>query len=117
MDVDRLHIDALVVGADGVTQAHEAEIVQLAARRKLPVVYPSREFVEAGGLIAYAVNYPDLYRQLASHIDKILKGAQPGEMPIEQPTKFELVINLATANDQGIAVPRALVVRADDVIR
>jgi len=117
VDVDRLRIDALVVGADGLTEAHQGEIVEFAARRKIPVVYPSREFVEAGGLIAYAVNYPDLYRQLASRIDRILKGAKPAELPIEQPTKFELVINLATAHHLGLAVPAALVVRADDVIR
>ena len=80
------HVDALVIGADGLTQMYQQTILDFVARNRLPAVYPAREFVEAGGLIAYAVNYPDLYFRLASFVDKIFKGAQPGELPVEQPT-------------------------------
>jgi len=113
----REHVDALIVGADGLTQLLQPTIVGLAARNKLPAAYPAREFVEAGGLIAYAVNYPDLYFRLASFVDKILKGVNPGELPIEQPARFELVINLKTAKALGIAIPNALLLRADEVIQ
>src|SRR6266542_6467194 len=82
------HVGALVIGADGLTQAHQQEIVNAVARNRLPAVYPAREFVNAGGLIAYAVNYPDIYFRFASFIDKIFKGAKPGELPVEQPTKI-----------------------------
>jgi putative ABC transport system substrate-binding protein len=88
----------------------------LAARNKLPAVYPDREFVEAGGLIAYAVNYPDLYFRAAGLIDKIFKGAKPAELPVQQPTKFEVVINLKTAKALGITIPQSLLLRADEVI-
>jgi putative ABC transport system substrate-binding protein len=110
------HVDALVIGADGLTQAHQRTIVDLVARNRLPAVYPAREFVEAGGLIAYAVNYPDLYFQFASFIDKIFKGARPADLPVQQPTKFELVINLKTAKALGLTIPPTLLARADEVI-
>jgi len=113
----RHRVDALVIGADGLTQAHQQTIVDLMARIGLPAVYPAREFVEAGGLIAYAVNYPDLYFRFARFVDKIFKGAKPGELPVEQPTKFELVINLRTAKALGITVPQSLLLRADEVIQ
>ena len=113
----RQHVGALVIGADGLMQANQQLIVDLAARNKLPGVYPNREFVEAGGLIAYAVNYPDLYFRFAALIDKILKGAKPGEIPVEQPTKFELVINLKTAKMLGLTVAQSLRLRADEVIQ
>ena len=105
--VVRRHIDALVLGADGLIQAHRRMIIDLAARNRLPATYPDREFVQAGGLIAYAVNYPNLYFQFASYIDKILKGAKPGELPVEQPTKFELAINLKTAKALGLTIPQS----------
>ena len=101
----RQHVDALVVGADGLTQMHQQTIIDLVARNRLPAVYPAREFVEAGGLIAYAVNYPDLYFRFATFVDKIFKGAKPGDLPVEQPTKFELVINLKTAKALGLTIP------------
>jgi putative ABC transport system substrate-binding protein len=120
-DLDRAleraqHVDALVIGADGLTQMYQQTILDFVARNRLPAVYPAREFVEAGGLIAYAVNYPDLYFRLASFVDKIFKGAQPGELPVEQPTKFELVINSKTAKVLGLEIPPTLLARADEVI-
>ena len=96
---------------------HQQTIVDLVARNRLPASYPAREFVEAGGLIAYAVNYPDLYFRFASFVDKIFKGAKPGELPVEQPTKFELVINLKTAKALGLTIPQSLLLRADEVIQ
>ena len=113
----RQRVGALVIGADGLMQANQQLIVDLAARNKLPGVYPNREFVETGGLIAYAVNYPDLYFRFAALIDKILKGAKPGEIPVEQPTKFELVLNLKTAKMLGLTVAQSLRLRADEVIQ
>jgi len=113
----RQHVDGLLIGADGLTQLHQQTIVDLVARHRLPAAYPAREFVEAGGLIAYAVSYPDLYFRLASFIDKIFKGAKPGDLPIEQPTKFELVINLKTAKALGLTIPQSILIRADEVIR
>jgi putative tryptophan/tyrosine transport system substrate-binding protein len=113
----RQRIDALVIGADGLTQMHQQTIVDLLARNRLPAAYPAREFVEAGGLIAYAVNYPDLYFRFASFVDKIFKGAKPGELPVEQPTKFELVINLKTAKALGLSIPQSILLRADEVIQ
>ena len=109
----RQHVDALVIGADGLTQTHQQTIVDLVARNRLPAVYPAREFVEAGGLAAYAVNYPDLYFQFARFIDKIFKGEKPGDLPVEQPTKFELIINAKTAKTLGLTIPPTLLVRAE----
>ena len=109
-------VDGLLVAADGLTQMHQALILDRVARIRLPAAYPSREFVEAGGLIAYAVRYPALYRRLAGLIDKILKGAKPAELPIEQPTRFELVVNLKTAKALALTVPRSILLRADEVI-
>jgi putative ABC transport system substrate-binding protein len=87
-----------------------------AAKHRLPAIYPSREFVDAGGLITYGVNYPDLYRRAATFVDKILKGAKPSDLPVEQPTKFEMVVNLKTAKTLGLALPPAILLRADEVI-
>jgi ABC-type uncharacterized transport system substrate-binding protein len=111
------HVGALIIGADGLIQAHQQAIVELVARNKLPAVYPAREFVEAGGLIAYAINYPDLYFRFARQIDKIFKGASPGALPVEQPTKFELVINLKTAKALGLTISQSLLLRVDEVIQ
>ena len=113
----RRHVDALLIGADGLTQMYQQAIIAALARHRLPAAYPAREFVEAGGLIAYAVNYPDLYFRYASLVDKIFKGAKPGELPIQQPTRFELVINLRTARALGLSIPQSLLIRADDVIQ
>ena len=108
--------EAIMVDMDAVTQAHREMIVELAARYRLPAMYAAREFVDAGGLISYGVNYPDLYRGAATYADKILKGAKPGDLPVEQPTEFDLVINLKTAKALGITVPTTLLARADEVI-
>ena len=110
------HVDGIVIGADGLTQMHQQTIIDWVARNGLPTVFPAREFIEAGGLIAYAVNYPDLYYRLASFVDKILKGTNPPDIPVEQPTKFELVINLKTANTLNLTIPPTLLARADEVI-
>jgi putative ABC transport system substrate-binding protein len=109
-------LDALVVELDPLTLHHRKQIVALARRYRLPDIYASREFVEAGGLISYGVNYPDLYRRAAIYVDKILKGAKPADLPIEQPTKFELLINLKTAKALGLTIPPSLLARADQVI-
>lgn len=109
-------VDGLVVGADGLTQMHLRRIVDFVAGHKLPTVYPAREFVEAGGLISYAVSYPELYLRLASFVGRILKGVKPGELPVEQPAKFELVVNIKTAQTLGLTVPPSLLARVDEVI-
>jgi putative ABC transport system substrate-binding protein len=110
------HVDALLVGINGLTQMYQRAIVDLAARYRLPAVYSAREFVEAGGLMTYGIFYPDLYFRAASFIDKIFRGAKPADLPVEQPAKFELVINLKTAKALGIVVPREVLLRADEVI-
>lgn len=109
--------DALVVGPDGVTQASLQSITELATKHRLPTMYPSREFVDAGGLISYGVSYPDLYYRAAGLVDKIFKGAKPAEIPVEQPTKFELVVNLKTAAALGLGIPPSLMLQADHVVR
>ena len=92
-------------------------LVDLAAKNRLPTVYPSRESVDAGGLMAYGPNLPDLFRRAATYVDRILKGAKPGDLPVEQPTKFELVINLKAAKTLGLTIPQSLLLRADEVIQ
>ena len=111
----RRHADGLIVGLDTLTQANQRLIVDLAARHQLPAMYASTEFV--GGLAAYGVNYPDMYRRAATFADKIFKGAPPASLPVEQPTKFELVINLRTAKALGLTIPPSILARADDVIQ
>ena len=115
-DASARRADALVVVIDAITQANQQRIVDLAMKHRLPAIYSSREFVNAGGLISYGVSYPDLYRRAATYVDKILKGTKPADLPVVQPTKFELVINLKTAKALGIGVPPTLSARADEVI-
>jgi putative tryptophan/tyrosine transport system substrate-binding protein len=115
-EATRLHLDAMIIGADGLIETHKRAIISLAEAHRIPAIHPSRDFVEIGGLIAYAVNYPDLYFRAASHVDKILKGVKAGDIPVEQPTRLELVINLRTAKALGLIVPQMLLARADEVI-
>jgi putative ABC transport system substrate-binding protein len=110
------HVDALLVAFDGLFQANIRIIVDLAERNRLPAIYVGREFIEAGGLMTYGVSFPYLYFRAASYVDKIFKGAKPSELPVEQPTKFELIINLKAAKAIGLAVPPTLLSRADEVI-
>jgi putative tryptophan/tyrosine transport system substrate-binding protein len=109
-------LDALSVGVDAIMQAEADLIVDLVAQRRLVTAYPTREFVEVGGLLSYGPSYPDLYFRAAGMIDKIFKGARPGDLPVEQPTKLELVINLKTARTLGLVMPPTLLARADEVI-
>src|SRR5437762_1834891 len=113
----RQRADGLVVGQDGLFQANRKLIAELAAKHRLPAIYRSMESIEAGGLMAYGPNYPDLYRRAATYVDKILKGAKPGDLPIEQPTKFELIIDLKAAKALGLTIPQSLLLRADEVIQ
>ena len=111
----RQRADALVVGLETFTQANQRVIVDLAAKHRLPAIYASMEF--AGGLVVYGVNYPEQYRHAASFADRIFKGAKPADLPVEQPTKFELVINTRTAKALGLTIPSSLLLRADQVIQ
>jgi putative ABC transport system substrate-binding protein len=111
----RQRADALVVALETLTQANQRVIVDLAAKHRLPAIYASMEFV--GGLVVYGVNYPDQYRRAASFADRIFKGTKPADLPVEQPTKFELVINTKTAKALGLTIPPSLLLRADQVIQ
>jgi len=102
---------------DAFVFTHRARIARLAAKSRLPAMYGFREFVEVGGLMSYAANLVDMYRRAATYVDKILNGAKPGELPVEQPTKFELVINLKTAKALGLTIPQSVLSRADEVIQ
>jgi putative ABC transport system substrate-binding protein len=123
-DIDRAfatvrakHAMALLLIADGLLGSNRKRIVELTAKSRLPAIYWRREFVEDGGLISYGASVVDLYRRAAAYVDKILKGARPSDLPVEQPTKFELTINLATAKALGLTMPQSIVMRADEVIR
>jgi putative ABC transport system substrate-binding protein len=109
-------VGGLLVLGDPLTYSLRREIADLSAKGRLPAVYPSREWAEAGGLLSYGADRRQLYRRAAEYVDKILKGAKPGDLPIEQPTKFELIINLKTAKALGLTIPPSLLQRADRVI-
>jgi putative tryptophan/tyrosine transport system substrate-binding protein len=106
----------LIVLPHAVTNARRTQIVSLAAEHRLPGMYPDSQYVEAGGLMSYAANFSDLHRRAATFVDKILKGAKPADLPVEQPTKFELVINMKAARALGLTIPPSLLARADQVI-
>jgi putative tryptophan/tyrosine transport system substrate-binding protein len=108
--------DALYVCVDPLMNTNRVRINTLALGVRLPTMYGSRDYVEAGGLMSYGANIPDLYRRAADFVDKILRGAKPGEIPVEQATKFDLVINLTTAKVLGLTIPESFLVRADEVI-
>jgi putative ABC transport system substrate-binding protein len=109
--------DALIVPADAAAFQQRARVIAFTASNRLPAIYPQRETVQDGGLMAYAPSQIDLWRRAATYVDKILKGAKPGDLPVEQPTKFELVINLKTAKALGLTIPQSLLLRADEVIQ
>ena len=115
--VDDLRPSAFMTLPGGMFQANVKRIVDFAAKRRLPGVFPNRAFVDAGGLLSYATSLTANWRRAAVFVDKILKGAKPGDLPIEQPTQFELVINMKTAKALGLTIPPAVLARADDVIR
>ena len=111
------HADAVLVLATPVLLSQRRQIADLAVKSRLPAIYPQTEYTEAGGLMYYGANTPDLNRRAASYVDKILKGAKPADLPVEQPTKFEFVINLKTAKQIGLSIPPNVLARADRVIR
>jgi putative ABC transport system substrate-binding protein len=116
-DMTRARADALTVLPSTMFGNERTRLVDLAAKNRLPAVYQSREFVDAGGLMAYGPNFADLFRRAATYVDRILKGTKAGDLPVEQPTKFELVINLKTATALGLTIPPSLLGRADQVIQ
>ncbi len=116
-DITRARAAALTVFGSTMFSNERRRLVDLAAKNRLPAVYTSREFVDAGGLLSYGPNAADLYRRAATYVDKILKGAKPADLPVEQPTKFELVINVKTAKALGLTLPQSLLQRADEVIQ
>jgi len=109
--------DALLVWTSAMFLSERKRIVDFAAKSRIPAVYPWREAVDAGGLIGYGPSPPAVFRRAATHVDKILKGAKPGDLPVEQPTKFELVINMKTAKALGLTIPQSLLLRADEIIQ
>jgi putative ABC transport system substrate-binding protein len=111
------HADAVLMLSNPVATSHRAQVTTLAVKNRLTVMYDRPEFVEDGGLMTYSVSQNDLYRRAAIYVDKILKGAKPADLPVEQPTKFELVINLKTAKQMGLVIPPNVLARADRVIR
>ena len=115
--VSRASAQALYVLDDPLYFAHRMTLLKLASQTRLPVVYGERGFVDEGGLMSFGTNLGNLTRRSAEYVDKILKGAKPGDLPIEQPTKFELVVNLRTAKVLGITIPQSILLRADEVIR
>ena len=111
-----LHPSAFFTLPGGMFQDNVRRIIDFTARHRLPGVFPNRDFVAAGGLLSYATSLADNWRRAATYVDKILRGAKPADLPVEQPTKFELVINLKTAKAFGLTIPPAVLARADEVI-
>ena len=116
-DITRVHAGAVAVLPSAMLFSERRRLVELAAKSRLPTVYPQREFVDAGGLMSYGPSLAELFRGAASYVNKILKGAKPRDLPVQQPTKFELVINLKTAKALGLTIPPSLLGRADEVIQ
>jgi putative ABC transport system substrate-binding protein len=115
--VRRANAQAILLIDAPVIYVNRRELLTLATKAQIPVVSGSSDFVSDGALISYGASYSDLFRRAAGYVDKILKGAKPGDLPIEQPTKFELIVNLKTARALGINVPESILLRADEVIR
>jgi putative tryptophan/tyrosine transport system substrate-binding protein len=115
--IARARPDALLTFSDPLTLAYRTQIVEFAAQNRLPLMSEIKAFAEAGGLMTYGASLPDLFHCAADYVDRILKGAKPGDLPVEQPTKFELVINLKTAQALGLTIPPTLLFQADEIIR
>ena len=122
-DIDKAFSEMIMARADALTMfptsllfGEQRRLVDLAAKNRLPAVYPWNDFANAGGLMAYGADLPDNVRRAATYVDKILKGAKPGDLPVEQPTKFELVINLKAARALDLTIPQSVLARADEVI-
>jgi putative tryptophan/tyrosine transport system substrate-binding protein len=114
--ISKTHVGGLIVMVDPLTLRNRERIVRLAAQTRLPTIYGFSEFARSGGLLAYGPSVPDQARRAATYVDKILKGAKPADLPVEQPTKFELIINLKTAKTLGLTIPQTLLLRADQII-
>jgi putative ABC transport system substrate-binding protein len=110
-------VGALIMGPSPMFIAQRQGLADLAAKNRLPTIFALREYAQVGGLMSYGPNYPDVYRRAATYVDRILKGAKPADLPIEQPTKFEFVINLKTAKALGLTIPPSVLARADEVIQ
>jgi len=110
------HVGALFIFGDPMLGVHRARLADLAVKNRVPSMHTNRLHVEAGGLMSYGPSFLDLWRRAATYVDKILKGARPADLPIEQPTKFELVLNLKTAKALGLSIPPTLLARVDEVI-
>ena len=110
------HVNALYIVAEPLAYVNRATISDLALAAKLPTVYSVREYVDVGGLVSYGPNFADMFRRSADFVDKVLRGTKPSDLPVEQPTKFDLVINLKTARTLGLEIPPSLLARADEVI-
>jgi len=116
-DMTRARVGALTLSSSTMFQSEKRRLVDLAAKNRLPRVYGFREYVEAGGLMSYGANAPDLFRRGATYVDRTLKGAKPGDLPVEQPTKFDLVINLKAAKALNLTIPQSVLLWADEVIQ
>ena len=115
--IKKERVGAVFVCGDRMFNTHRRQIFELVNKNQLPAIYSTKEYADSGGLMSYGANFPELYRRAATYVDKILKGAKPADLPIEQPTKFELVINLKTATQIGLTIPPHILARADRVIR
>jgi putative ABC transport system substrate-binding protein len=115
--VSRAHAQALYLLDSPLFYGHRMTLAKLASKARLPAISGQRDFPDAGGLVSYGANYDDLFRRSAGYVDQILKGAKPADLPIQQPTKFELVVNLKTAKTLGITIPQSILLQADEVIR
>jgi putative ABC transport system substrate-binding protein len=110
-------VEGLSTAAGPINNTNRLRITELAAKNRLPAIYHQNLFAEGGGLMSYGANLADMYRRAATHVDKILKGAKPADLPVEQPTKFELIINLKAAKQIGLTIPPGVLARADKVIK
>lgn len=113
----RARVDTIVVATDPLLAEQRNRIVTFAARQRLPAMYPSGRYIEAGGLMSYSPSFPEAYRRAATYVDKILKGAKPAELPVEQPTKFDFIINLKTAQAIGLTIPQSILMQATEIIQ